>query len=242
MTVTTPPIQAVGDWIVPDWPAPPNVKALFTTRNGGSGSGPYASLNLAEHVGDNPLTVTQNRLLLRHFLPNEPKWLKQVHGTHPAPIDDPACVPCGADASFSRRAGNVCAVLVADCLPILLSDRAGTLAGAIHAGWRGLADGVIEQTLSQIGLESESLMAWLGPAIGPDHFEVGGEVRHAFVHHDPNAARAFAEHGRNPDKWRADLFLLARQRLTNAGVREIYGGDNAHFAIREDFFRTAVME
>ena len=236
MMVTTPPIQAAGDWIVPDWPAPPNVKALFTTRNGGSGSGPYASLNLAAHVGDDPLTVTRNRLVLRHFLPSEPKWLKQVHGTHPLPIDDPACVPCGADASFSRRTGNVCAILVADCLPILLSDRAGTLAGAIHAGWRGLADGVIEQTLSQIGAESASLMAWLGPAIGPDHFEVGEEVRHAFVKHDPNAAQAFAEHGRDPGKWLADLFLLARQRLTKAGIHEIYGGGHCTFCDTERFF------
>jgi YfiH family protein len=228
--------QAIGDWITPEWPAPPSVKALFTTRNGGTGSGSYASLNLGEHVGDDPLTVAKNRALVRRALPNEPKWLKQVHGINPIHIDDPGCAPCSGDAAFSRHPGNVCVVLVADCLPILLCNRAGTLAGAIHAGWKGLAEGVIEQTLSQTGLESGGLMAWLGPAIGPNHFEVGGEVRRAFAKHDPNAAHAFIQHPDRADKWFADLFLLARQRLTKAGVREIYGGGQCTFSDPARFF------
>ena len=128
----------MNDWIAPDWPAPSNVKALFTTRNGGISSGPYTSLNLGDHVGDNPSTVKQNRALLRRILPGEPRWLKQVHGTTPVRIDGDDCTaPCNGDAAFSRCTGNVCAVLVADCLPVLLCDHAGTVVGVIHAGWRG---------------------------------------------------------------------------------------------------------
>lgn len=235
----------MNDWIIPGWPAPSNVKALFTTRRGGVSSGPYTSLNLGDHVGDDPSTVKQNRALLRRTLPGEPRWLKQVHGTTAVRIDDDYTVPCSGDAAFSRRAGNVCAVLVADCLPVLLCDRGGTVVGVIHAGWRGLAEGVIERTVSEIGRIDQTgsegdtktnIIAWLGPAIGPDHFEVGEEVRQAFVECDRNSSIAFMPHQAHRGKWFADLFLLARQRLTNAGVAEIYGGGECTFSDPTRFF------
>ncbi|SOD42262.1 peptidoglycan editing factor PgeF [Nitrosovibrio sp. Nv4] len=227
----------MNNWITPDWPAPCNVKALFTTRNGGVSNEPYASLNLGDHVGDDPLAVEQNRALLRRFLPGEPKWLKQVHGTISVSIDGYDCTaPIEGDGAFSRHPGNVCAVLVADCLPILLCDRAGSAVGVIHAGWRGLAGGVIEHTVSAIGAVDTPIMAWLGPAIGPDHFEVGEEVRQAFIKHDRKAALAFLPHPGNNDKWFADLFLLARQRLVDAGVTGIYGGGECTYGDPVRFF------
>jgi len=228
-------MSGMNDWITPNWPAPSNVKALFTTRNGGGSSAPYASLNLGDHVGDNPLTVKQNRALLRRFLPGEPGWLKQVHGTKSVDLDEHDCTSsCESDGAFSRRPGGICAVLVADCLPVLLCDRAGTVVAVIHAGWRGMAEGIIERTVSAIGTLNSPLMAWLGPAIGPDHFEVGEEVRKAFIERDEKSALAFIS--RNNDKWLADLFLLARQRLTNAGVAEIYGGGECTFSDPARFF------
>jgi YfiH family protein len=229
----------MNDWIVPDWPAPGNVKALFTTRNGGKSNGPYTSLNLGDHVGDDFTIVKQNRALLRRILPSEPQWLKQVHGTIPVEVDGNNCtLPREGDAAFTRYADNVCAVLVADCLPILLCDHAGTVVGVIHAGWRGIAAGVIESTVSKISRTagiSTRLMAWLGPAIGPRHFEVGEEVRQAFIKHDKNSAPAFLPH-HGDGKWFADLFLLARQRLMKAGITEIYGGGECTFSDPARFF------
>jgi hypothetical protein len=227
----------MNDWIVPDWPAPPTVRALFTTRNGGTSIGPYASLNLGDHVGDDPLNVKKNRSLLRQMLPSEPMWLKQVHGTAAVDVDNDSCMAsCTGDGAFSRRPGNVCVVLVADCLPILLCNQSGTMVGAIHAGWRGMAEGVIEHTLSETGTENMRMMAWLGPAIGPRHFEVGDEVRRAFMKHDAKAASAFFPHPRDDAKWFADLFLLARQRLARAGVDQIYGGGQCTFSDPTRFF------
>lgn len=230
----------MNDWITPDWPAPGNVKALFTTRNGGISSGPYASLNLGDHVGDDPASVEQNRALLRQVLPGEPRWLKQVHGTTPIGIDNYDCsAPCAGDAAFTRCPGNICAVLVADCLPVLLCNHAGTIAGVIHAGWRGMVDGVIERTLSEIRRADEidtRVMAWLGPAIGPRYFEVGEEVRQAFIEYDKRSAIAFLPHHAHDGKWFADLFLLARQRLTEAGITEVYGGGECTFSNPERFF------
>ena len=235
----------MSDWIAPDWPAPCNVKALFTTRNGGTGhfSSPslspshFASFNLGDHVGDDPLTVKQNRTELRRFLPNEPHWLKQVHGTTALCVDELAYeTPPDADAAFSRHPGTVCAVLVADCLPILLCDRAGTVVAVIHAGWRGLVEGVIERTVSAIGALPSPLMAWLGPAIGPNQFEVGEEVWQAFITNDKRSGAAFIPHRSCERKWFADLFLLGRQRLQKAGVTEIYGGDTCSFSDPGRFF------
>lgn len=231
----------MNDWITPDWPAPGNVRALFTTRNGGKSSGPYTSLNLGDHVGDDPAIVKQNRALVRKILPGEPRWLKQVHGTTPISVDGYGrTAPCDGDAAYSRCAGNVCVVLVADCLPILLCDHAGTVVGLIHAGWRGMAEGVIERTVSEIGRTggiNTRVMAWLGPAIGPRHFEVGEEVRQAFIERDKESALAFfPHHAPNDGKWFADLFLLARQRLMKTGVTEIYGGGECTFSDPARFF------
>ena len=214
------------DWIFPDWPAPSRVKALFTTRNNGVSGAPYTSFNLGGHVGDDPTRVEQNRALLRSFLPEDPSWLNQVHGT--TVIDAGARragIPEG-DAVFTRQRANVCAILVADCLPILFCDREGTIVGLMHAGWRGLAADIIQRTISMIDLPGSQLMAWLGPAIGPDRFEVGEEVRNIFIQRDSKSARAFVRPAAvdNSGKWLADIFLLTRQQLMDAGITEIYGG------------------
>jgi YfiH family protein len=233
----------MSDWIVPDWPAPPNVTALFTTRDGvmGSSRSAYASFNLGDHVGDNPMAVKKNRSALRRFLPNEPRWLKQVHGATVVRVDGHDCAvppstPPVGDAAFSRHPGTVCAVLVADCLPILLCDHAGTVVAVVHAGWRGLAEGVIERTVCVIGTLPARLIAWLGPAIGPNHFEVGEEVRQTFITNDERSGAAFIPHNSREDKWFADLFLLARQRLQKAGVPEIYGGRICTFSDPARFY------
>ena len=210
------------EFIIPDWPAPPNVRALVTTRHGGVSSGPYASLNLGDHVGDSPAAVAENRRLLRAHLPAEPVWLKQVHGKRCLDAAQ-AQVGSEADAAFARTPGVVCTVLTADCLPMLLCDRQGTVVAAAHAGWRGLAAGVIESTVAAMGLPGEQLMAWLGPAIGPENFEVGDEVRAIFVAHDPQAANAFVPQGNG--KWLCDIYALAQQRLRALGVCRIAGPD-----------------
>lgn len=212
------------EWLVPDWPVPAGVKALVTTRAGGVSAGRYASLNLGTHVGDDPQAVAENRARLRRHLPAEPKWLEQVHGTDVAVLESgSAPVVPRADAAVTREAGEVCAVLTADCLPVLLCDRGGTVVAAAHAGWRGLAAGVLEATVAHMEAAPASLMAWLGPAIGPQVFEIGDEVREAFMNVDAAAEGAFrpgAAHG----KWLADLYRLARLRLARAGVREVWGG------------------
>lgn len=210
-----------ADWIVPDWPAPARVRALMTTRSGGVSTGPYASLNLGTRVNDDPAVVERNRALLASHLPEEPRWLMQVHGNR---VVDAAGLrqPVEADAAISRTAGVVCAVMVADCLPVLLADRAGTVVGAAHAGWRGLAAGVIENTVVAMAVAPADLVAWLGPAIGPAAFEVGADVRDAFVAQDAGGASAFVDH--KPGKWLADLFTLARRRLHAIGVNEVHGG------------------
>lgn len=210
-----------ADLLIPEWPAPPNVQALQTLRTGGCSQGSWSSLNLGDHVGDNPAHVAANRDLLRQRLPAEPCWLRQVHGI--VAVDAAtAGKNVEADASLSRRAGTVCAVMTADCLPVLFCDRAGTVVAAAHAGWRGLLSGVLEQTIAGMSVANNELLAWLGPAIGPANFEVGGEVRQAFVDSDGAASAAFRAHGRG--KWLADLELLARQRLNSAGVSAIFGG------------------
>lgn len=222
----------MDDWIRPDWPAPPNVRALITTRSGGVSAGPYASLNLAEHVGDDSASVARNRVLLARHLPAEPRWLEQVHGTRIVRAD---ALEGGvqADGAVAFRPNVVCAVLTADCLPVLLCDSAGTAIGIVHAGWRGLLRGVIETAVAQLG-ERADLLAYLGPAIGPLAFEVGDEVRAAFVGRSPAAAPAFAPHGAG--KWLADLYALARQRLAGAGVTHVFGGGFCTFREAERFY------
>ena len=222
-------------WIVADWPAPPGVHAGCTTRQGGVSDAPYNSLNLGDHVGDVLDHVTKNRALLKQHrgLPAEPIWLKQVHGNN---VIDATCVHGipEADASFSHNSGVVCAVMTADCLPILLCDKGGSVVAAVHAGWRGLADGVIEATLLHMGVSASKLMAWLGPAIGPSVFEVGEEVRERFVSADQNAVEAFKPSRQG--HWLADLYQLARQRLVEFGVRDVYGGHWCTYSDKARFY------
>ena len=219
----------------PDWPVPSQVRAVITTRCGGVSRGAFDSFNLADHVGDDEAAVRQNRqrLAVRGRLPGEPFWLCQVHGCDVADSgkDQPGC---SADAVYSDRPGTVCAVLTADCLPLLLTDRRGREVCAVHAGWRGLAAGVIEKALSRMNAPAESLLAWLGPAIGAAAFEVGGEVRQAFVAGAEQDDCAFVP-GR-AGRWQADIYLLARQRLTRAGVGFIGGGDYCTVTDRERFY------
>jgi YfiH family protein len=210
--------------LIPDWPAPANVKSLQTTRYGGVSGTPYDSLNLGSHVGDVPRAVAHNRQLLSPLMPSEPVWLEQVHGTRVANADAANCVE-QADASVARQQGSVCVVMTADCLPILLCDEAGTVVGVAHAGWKGLAAGVIEATVNAMQVEPHKLMAWLGPAIGPDAFEVGAEVRAAFIAHQAQAAEAFIAHG-TAGKYHADIYLLARQRLNTLGIARVFGGQH----------------
>jgi polyphenol oxidase len=208
--------------IVPDWAAPANVRALMTTRRRGRSRGPYADFNLGDHVGDDVAAVAANRARLRLHLPAEPLWLKQVHGAR-CVVAEEAVAGVEADASVSFRPGTVCAVLTADCLPLLLCDAGGTVVAAAHAGWRGLAAGVIEGTVAAMRRPPGEILAWLGPAIGPAAFEVGEEVRAAFVAHDAAAACAFVPHGAG--KWLCDIYELARQRLAALGVRRVAGGN-----------------
>lgn len=221
------------DWLVPDWPVPERVRALITSRNGGGSTGPYASMNLGLRVGDDPDVVQANRRLLKHFLPAEPRWLDQVHGT--TVVDAERLThPVQADASVTKNRGCVSVVMVADCLPILFADRTGSAVAAAHAGWRGLAGGVIENTLRALGTPPQNLFAYLGPAIGPSAFEVGNDVRDAFIAADPAADLAFRPH--KPGKWLADLFVLARQRLARSGVRNVYGGGLCTYSSPARFF------
>ncbi|MFZ2302696.1 MAG: peptidoglycan editing factor PgeF [Gallionella sp.] len=227
--------------IIPDWPAPARVKALQTTRRGGVSITPYDSFNLGNHVGDNPLVVARNRMSLNALLPSEPVWLEQVHGTAVADADAASC-RLQADACIARHRGSVCVVMTADCLPVLLCDKQGTVVGAVHAGWKGLAAGVIEATVQAMGVAPQNLMAWLGPAISRDAFEVGEEVRAIFVKNDPQAASAFTPspltgEGRGEgEKWLADIYALARLRLNVLGIAQIYGGGYCTYREHEKFF------
>lgn len=214
---------AVSDWIVPDWPAPANVRALMTTRNGGVSSGPWAGhagggMNLGLGSGDARDAVLANRALLERHLPSRPAWLQQVHGTRVVDATTVAGQPVEADASYGAAPGTVCAILVADCMPVLFCD--GARVAAAHAGWRGLVGGVLEATLAESGLVAGRTMAWIGPAIGPSRFEVGDDVRDAFIAAFDDAAAAFVP--LTPGKWLADLPMLARQRLEACGVRDIH--------------------
>jgi len=218
--------------IIPDWPAPSNVHAIQTTRQGGFSDAPFESLNLGAHVQDQLITVVKNRQLLDQFVPAEPVWLNQVHGTNVVDAALSSCVQ-DADASFTTQSNVVCVTMTADCLPVLLCNKQGTAVAAIHAGWRSLCDGVIENAVLAMGLKSEELLAWLGPAIGPDAFEVGAEVRQAFIEKDNHATQAFQPHA---DKWLANLYLLATQRLNNVGIKAIYGGGGCTYSSPERYF------
>jgi len=221
--------------IIPGWPAPPNVKAFQTTRKGGVSTGPYASLNLGGHVGDAPLAVARNRSLLSPLLPSDPVWLKQVHGTVVVDAGAASCHPDG-DGCVTSHIGAVCVVMTADCLPVLLCNENGSVAGAAHAGWRGLCDGVIEQTVHAMKAPPAAMMAWLGPAIGPQAFEVGEEVRAAFIAKQPEAVAAFISSPAGNGKWLADIYALARLRLNALGIERTFGGGLCTYTDRERFF------
>ncbi len=230
-----------SNFIIPNWPAPKNVHALQTNRHAGHSHAPYDSLNFGLHVKDNPIHVAQNRQLLSQFLPSEPVWLNQVHGVNVVDAANTSCTP-DADASFTTKNNVVCVTMTADCLPILLCDTAGTLVASIHAGWRSLCDGVIEATTStmqeKLNAKPANLMAWLGPAIGPNAFEVGAEVRQQFMAKDAKAELAFKKQGDNQEqnKWLANIYQIATQRLNNCGVTQIYGGGLCTFSDTENFF------
>ena len=219
--------------IHPEWPAPPGVRAVSTTRRGGLSTAPWNSFNLGHHVGDDPAAVAGNRKLLQQAagLPGPMAWLEQVHGTRIAlPGTEQAC----ADGRFTDRPGEVCAVLTADCLPVLLCNRSGTAVAAVHAGWRGLLAGVVEAAIHCFPDAPSAIIAWLGPAIGPGAFEVGAEVVDGFVQEDSRAAGCFRPVAEN--KWLADLYGLARLRLARAGVSSVHGGGFCTFTDQARFF------
>lgn len=220
-------------FITPEWPAHARVRALVTTREGGVSVAPYDGFNLGTHVGDAPSAVAANRAQLASLLPAAPKWLEQVHGVRVVEAAGLVEVPC-ADAAVTREAGVVCAVMTADCLPVLLSARDGSVVGIAHAGWRGLAAGVIESTIAAMNTPPQSLIAWLGPAIGPTAFEVGEDVRAAFVAIDPASEADFTAAGQG--KWFADIFALARRRLARAGVAQVFGGGLCTFTDAKRFY------
>lgn len=219
-------------FIKPEWSAPASVQSAFSLRSGGTSSPPWDSLNLGVHVGDDLDAVARNRHRLGEALalPSQPWWLDQVHGTAVATFEQPpssaeaavTAVRPVADAAVTRAAGVVLAIQVADCLPVLLTDETGTVLGAAHAGWRGLVAGVLERTVEAMAIPGSSLRAWLGPSIGPAHFEVGEEVREAFLAAGDSAS-VFAPNPRG--RWQCDLPALARARLERLGVTRIAGGD-----------------
>lgn len=222
--------------IIPDWPAPPSIRAACSTRAGGVSVGPYAGLNLGRSSGDDAEAVDENRrrLFAALALPRAPEWIRQVHGTRVVRVPAASAQP-EADACYTTETGIVCAVQAADCLPVLFCDDQGTVVAAAHAGWRGLAAGVLEATVAALPVAPARLMAWLGPAIGPEAFEVGDEVRAAFVAADPAAAACFRADART-GKLHADLFALARRRLASSGVGRVYGGGISTHADSERFY------
>lgn len=244
--MSTKPLLELLPVLEPNWPAPASIRALVTTRTGGVSEAPYDALNLGKHVGDAPDKVSENRARLRQLLPNEPIWLEQVHGTRVWHSGE----NFQADAAISAELNQVITVLTADCMPVFFCNRAGNLVGVAHAGWRGLCAGVLENTVQAMCEKSlalgqtlvrEGILVWLGPAIGPSCFEVGNEVREQFI----DAARltgavfpleSFQAIPGNPQKYWANLYLLARSRLKNAGIQAIYGGEFCTFTQSEQFF------
>lgn len=221
--------------IIPHWPLPEGVVACSSTRGGGVSLPPYDSLNLGAHCGDNPEHVAENRRLLyaTAALPAQPVWLEQVHGKAILKLEDEPYLSKRADASYTHTSGKICAVMTADCLPVLFCNTAGTEVAAAHAGWRGLCAGILEETVACFCDQPTNIIAWLGPAIGPTAFEVGPEVREAFIAEDKKAASAFRAFG---EKYYADIYQLARQRLESVGVTRVYGGSRCTWSESEDFF------
>jgi polyphenol oxidase len=238
--MSAPPASECVQILTPEWPAPPGVRAAFTLRSGGVSAPPFDALNLGTHVGDEEQAVAENRRRLRTHLrlPEEPSWMEQVHGTDVLDLDalsqTAANGAATADAALTRRTGRICTVQVADCLPVLLAARDGSVVAAAHAGWRGLAAGVLEATVQRLLVDPGQLIAWVGPGIGPAHFEVGEDVRRAFLAHDAAAAGAFTDNPRG--RWHCDLAVLARARLAALGVAAVFGGAWCTYADPSRFF------
>ena len=230
----------MNEWaaIEPLWVAPARVHSAFTLRGGGVSVAPYDSLNLGVHVGDDAAAVRENRRRVREQLglPGEPVWLQQVHGVRVVDIDAMAgdASPPEADAAVTRTPGRVCVIQVADCMPVLFAARDGSAVGAAHAGWRGLAGGVLEQTVAKLGVPPAQLLAWLGPTISQENFEVGDDVRAAFMQGDACGASAFEANSRG--RWQCDLYVLARRRLAALGVTDVSGGGWCTYADASRFF------
>lgn len=229
-------------FVIPGWPAPPGVKALVTTRSGGVSTGAYGDFNFGDHVGDDPDAVAANRAMLGSLagLPAEPVWMRQVHGHRCVDLsawEQGSDIP-EADAAVSTTPGVVCAVLTADCLPVFLCDEAGSVVGVAHAGWRGLLQGVIEKTVEAMAVSGTKLIAWMGPAIGPAAFEVGDDVRGAFIAEDSRSGECFMPFrlGVDDGKWSCDLYRLAIDRLQRVGVKRIHGGGFCTFEDSERFY------
>ncbi|MDR0217491.1 MAG: polyphenol oxidase [Enterobacteriaceae bacterium] len=221
--------------IFPDWPQLESVGACSSTRIGGVSELPYDSLNLGSHVGDDLASVERNRELLMEYaqLPQAPVWLEQVHGTRVISLDGQSVEDNQADAVYTNKRGQVCAVMTADCLPVLFCSIHGDEVAAAHAGWRGLCAGVLENTVAQFNVKPDMIRAWLGPAIGPEKFEVGSEVMESFVATDPNLAQAFTPYGA---KFLANIYLLARLKLQSVGINEVFGGTTCTVSEKRHFF------
>ena len=219
--------------IRPDWPSPENVRAFTTTRTGGFSTDQWHNLNLGSNCGDDPQYVKHNRQLLRTLLPADPHWLEQVHGKHVITLNGQPCLGPEADAMVAKKQAQVCAILHADCLPVLFCNRAGTQVAAAHAGWRGLLKGVIEATVLAMNCNPGELMAWLGPAIGQQQYEVGLDVFDLFVEVDSQNSFAFRRHR---DRWLADLYKLARLSLARVGIKQVFGGQHCTFKEEDKFF------
>lgn len=230
----------MNNYIIPNWQIPPNIHAFTTTRIGGFSKAPYDSFNLSTYVGDDIIDVNKNRLKLIQDLnlPAEPVWEKQMHTTKVLhlDLDNRNIIEPAADASFTKLKQTVCVIQTADCLPILVCDSAGTIVAAIHAGWKGLLNGIIENTVNAMQTENQNLIAWLGPAIGPNAFEVGIEVREQFVAKLPEAKNAFIPAKTNTNKFFANIYLLATQRLNNLGITNISGGEYCTYTNKELFY------
>ncbi|MES2870911.1 MAG: peptidoglycan editing factor PgeF [Pseudomonadota bacterium] len=211
----------MNTYLIPDWPAPAGIRACVTTRAGGVSLAPFDSFNLGDHVDDDPVAVAHNRQRLTHIFDVQPAWLSQVHGVVVVPANPEHIAE--ADASWTATPGIACTVMTADCLPALFCNRAGTRVAAAHAGWRGLAAGVLEATAQSLNVESQDILVWLGPAIGPKAFEVGAEVREVFIEDLPQSAEAFVP-SVNPGRFMADIYELARLRLARYGITAVYGG------------------
>jgi YfiH family protein len=222
-------------FITPAWPAPENVHALTTLRTGGYSSAPYSSFNLAEHTGDDAECVNRNRALLReHFsLPDEPLWLQQVHSNRIVSAG-PENIGAEADGSWTCHVGNVCVVMTADCLPVLICNRQGSKVAAVHAGWRGLHAGVVTSAIRLLDSDPADLMVWLGPAIGPQAFEVGPEVLQAFADRNDENRSAFRQ--TDNQHWLCDLYRLARIELSSQGVDSVFGGNECTCTDEQRFY------